>query len=66
MALVVKNPSVNARDMRRRFNHRVGKIPWRRAWQPTSVSIPEEFQGLKSLVGYSPWARKEPDMTELT
>ena len=66
MALVVKNPSVNARDMRRRFDHRVGKIPWRRAWQPTSVFMSEEFHGLKSLVGYNPQARKESDMTELT
>ena len=66
VALVVKNPLVNAKDMRCRFNHTVGKIPWRRAWQPTSVSIPEEFHGLKSLVGYSPWTRKESDMTELT
>ena len=42
----------------------VGKIPWRRAWQPTLVLLPGEFHGQKSLVVYSPWGRKESDMTE--
>jgi len=32
----------------------VGKIPWRRTWQPTLVFLPGEFHGLKSLAGYSP------------
>ena len=27
----------------------VGKIPWRRAWQPTLVFLPGEFQGQRSL-----------------
>ena len=40
------------------------KIPWRRAWQPTPVFLPGEFHGRRSLAGYSPWGRKEPDMTE--
>ena len=31
----------------------VGKIPWRRKWQPTPVSLPGEFHGQRSLVGYS-------------
>ena len=35
------------------------KIPWRRAWQPTPVVLPGEFHGQRSLVGYSPWGRKE-------
>ena len=42
----------------------VGKIPWRREWKPTPVFLPGEFHGQKSLVGYSPWGRKELDMTE--
>ena len=33
---------------------RVGKIPWRRAWQPTLVFLPGEFHGQRSLAGYSP------------
>ena len=40
------------------------KIPWRRAWQPTPVFLPGESHGLRSLEGYSPWCRKEWDMTE--
>ena len=31
----------------------VGKIPWRREWQPTPVFLPGEFQGQRSLAGYS-------------
>ena len=42
----------------------VKKIPWRRKWQPTPVFVPGESQGLRSLVGYSPWGGKELDMTE--
>ena len=36
------------------FDPLVGKIPWRREWQPTSIFLPEEFHGQKSLAGYSP------------
>ena len=39
-------------------------IPWRRKWQPTPVFLPEKSHGERSLVGYSPWGRKELDMTE--
>ena len=38
---------------------------WRRAWQPTIELLPREFHGQRSLVGYSPWGRKESDTTEL-
>ena len=31
----------------------VGKIPWRRKWQPTPVFLPGESYGQRSLVGYS-------------
>ena len=48
------------------FDPWVGKIPWRREWQPTLVFLPGEFHGQRSLVGYSPWGRKESDMTEVT
>ena len=33
----------------------VGKIPWRRKWQPTPVFLPGKSHGQRSLVGYSPW-----------
>ena len=42
-----------------RFSPWVGKIPWRREWQPTPVFLIREFQGQRSLVGYSLWSHKE-------
>ena len=42
----------------------VGKIPWRRKWQPTPVFLPETCQGQRSLAGYSPWITKELNTTE--
>ena len=49
---------------RPRFNPWVGKIPWGRKWQPTPVFLPGESHGGRSLVGYSPWGRKELVTTE--
>ena len=42
----------------------VGKIPWKRAWQPTPGLLPGEFRGQRSLAAYSSWASKESDTTE--
>ena len=42
----------------------LGRFPWRRAWQPTPVFLPGEFQGQRSLAGYSPWGHKESVTTE--
>ena len=42
----------------------VGKIPWRKKWQPIPVFLPGELHGQRSLVGYSPWACKDSDVTE--
>ena len=47
-----------------RFNPWVGKIPWRIKWPPTPVFLPGKSHGQRSLVGYSPWGRKESDRTE--
>ena len=44
----------------------VGKVPWRKVGQPTPVFLPGKSQGQRSLVGYSPWSRKELDTTEAT
>ena len=33
------------------FDSSVGKIPWRRAWQPTQVFLPGKSQGQRYLVG---------------
>ena len=35
-----------------------------RTWQPTPVFLPRKSHGRRSLVGYSPWDRKESDTTE--
>ena len=45
------------------FDPWVGKIS-KRTWQPTLVFLPGEPHGQRNLVGYSPWGRKESDMTE--
>ena len=37
---------------------------WRSQWHPTPLLLPGKFHGWRSLVGYSPWGRKESDMTE--
>ena len=67
MALVVKNPSANAGDiMRCGFDPWVGKIPWRRKWQPAPVLLSGESHGQRSLAGYSPQSHKELDITEAT
>ena len=49
VALVVKNSCL---FRRRWFNPWVGKIPWRRTWQPTPVFLLGESHGQRSLVGW--------------
>ena len=44
----------------------VGKIPCRRAWQPTPVFLPGESHEQRSLAGYSPQGSTGLDMTEVT
>ena len=57
MAQIVKSPLAMQETW-------VGKIPWRRAWQPTAVFFPGELQGQRSLIDHSPRGHKESDMTE--
>ena len=45
------------------FHPLVGKILWRRAWQPTPVSLPEESLDKEPGRPHL-WGRKESDMTE--
>ena len=59
---MVKKPPAKCR--RCRFDPWVGKISWKRKWQPTSVFFPGKSHGQRSLAGYSPWGRKELDMTQ--
>ena len=47
-----------------RFDPWVGKVLWRRKWQPTPVSLPGKSHGQRSLVGFSPRGRKQSGMTE--
>ena len=54
------------RRKRHRFAPWVGKIPWRRARQPTPVFLPGEAHGRRSLAGYSPRGHKKADETEAT
>ena len=56
VAQLVKNPPACGRPG---FDPWVGKIPWRRERLPTPVFWRREFHVL-----YSPWGRKESDMTE--
>jgi len=62
-----KEPTCQYRKHRRhRFNPCAGKIPWRRAWQPTPVFLPGESHGQRNLMGYTPWGHRESDTTEGT
>ena len=67
-ANVVKNLPANAGDIRDMGwifgsgrSPRVGK-----GRQTIPVFLPRESRGQRSLVGYSPWGRKELDMTDMT
>ena len=49
----------SARQCRKhRLDLWVGKIPWRRKWQPTPVFLPGKSHGQRRLAGYSPWGHK--------
>ena len=40
------------------FDPWMGKIPWRRAGQPTPVFVPGEYHGYRILAVYSLWGHK--------
>ena len=62
-----KEPTCHSRKHKRlRFNPWVGKIPWRRKWQPTPVFLTGESHGQRSLVGCSLQGCKELDTSEAT
>ena len=54
------------RYKRCRFDPWLGKVPWRRTWQPTPAFLPGESHGLRRLKGYRPLGLKELDTTEAT
>ena len=51
-----REPTCQFRRHRRHgFDPWVGKIPWRRPWQPTPVFLPGEPHGQRILADFSPW-----------
>ena len=61
VAQMVKHLSVRRRPG---FYPWVGKIPWKRAWQPTPVFSPGESSWTEEPGGYSPWGCKDLDTTK--
>ena len=61
VAQMVENPPAM---LETRFHPWVGEIPWRRAWQTTSVFLLGKSHGQRSLTGYSLWGYKGLDMAE--
>ena len=57
-----KEPTCQCRS--HEFDPWVGKIPWRRKWQPIPVFLPGKSHGQRNLGGSSPWGHKESDTTE--
>ena len=54
-----KEPACQCRRHNRcRLDPWVGKISWRREWQPTAVLLPGKSHGQRSLEGYTPQGLK--------
>ena len=66
MELVVKNPTINAGDIRDSVSIIDRKIPYSRKWQPTPVFLLGESHGQRNLAGYGPWGHKELDTIGVT
>ena len=49
---------------RHKFSPWVSRMPSRRKWQPTPVSLPGQSHGERNLVRCSPWGQKELETTE--
>ena len=47
-----------------RVQSMIGKIPWRREWQPTPVFLPGESHGQRCLAGDTSLGFKESNRTE--
>ena len=62
-----QDPACQCKRLQRcSFDPWVGKIPWRREWQPTPAYLPGKSHEQRSLAGYSPCNHKESDRTEVT
>ena len=61
---VVKYPPACSRHRRLGFTPWVGKIPWRRKWQPAPVFLAGKSHGQRSRMGHIvPGVTKESDRT---
>ena len=66
VAIVVKNPSAKAGDVRDVGSiPRSGRSPGGGHGNPLQYSCLEKLHGQRRLAGYSPWGHKESDMTEV-
>ena len=65
MSNMDSNKNVSA-IKRNGFNPWVGKIPWRRIWQPAPVFLLEKSSVQSRLVSYGPWGCGESGTTEAT
>ena len=62
-----KEPACQCRRLKKSgFDLWVGRMPWRRVWQPTPLVLPGEVHGWRSLEEYSPQGCKELYKTEAT
>ena len=61
---MVKKKKICLQCRRHRFEYWVGKIPWRRKWQPTPIFLLGKSHGQRCLAGYSSKGCKESDTTE--
>ena len=67
MALAVKNPPANVRDIKDVGSiPGVGRSPGGGHGNSLQYSCLENTHGQRSLVDYSPWGCKESDTTEVT
>ena len=60
MAQMVKNPPAMQETLVRYLHQ---EDPLEEGWLPAPVSLPGEAHGQQSLVGCSPWGRRESDTT---
>ena len=59
VALVVKNPPTNAGDIRDTGSiSESGRFPWRKAWQPTPIILPEKSHGQRNLTKCQTWLKQ--------
>ena len=49
-----------------RFNLWVGKVAWRKKWQPAPVFLPGKSHVQRSLVGYSPYGHSQTLLSDYT